>query len=237
MAFTFFFRDAQILEMLIDHALPALTGQCHIRIWDAGCAHGPEPYTLAMLMRERMSEFIFRNVKIFATDVDPTFATKVTLGTFPEGELGRIPGNFLERYFQVAEAAGHFQIVDEIRSKVEFSVHDLLSLKPIRDGFSLIICKNVLLHFNERQRCDVLRMFHAAMRKDGLLAMEHTQKMPEELQPLFQQVAPHAQVYRKMEVPTAPVSSLVSGMPWRIDLPDGRSLPYRGSKSKVGADE
>jgi chemotaxis protein methyltransferase CheR len=233
MAFTFFFRDAQILEILIEHALPSLSGQCHIRIWDAGCAHGPELYTIAMLLRENMSEFMFRNVMISATDIDPSFAAQVTLGSYPDGELQRIPANLLERYFQAAEKPGHFQVVDEIRSRIEFSVHDLLSLKPIREGFSLIVCKNVLLHFEKAQRCNVLRMFHAAMRKDGLLAMEHTQKMPEELRPLFQQVAPNAQVYRKIEIPTAVESRQVSIAAWRIDLPESRSLPHRGRKFKV----
>jgi chemotaxis protein methyltransferase CheR len=233
MAFTFFFRDSQVLEMLIEKALPQLCGQSCIRVWDAGCAHGPEAYTTAILMRERMSEILFRNVKIFATDVDPAFASKVNLGTYPEGELKRIPAGLFERYFQAASEPGHFQVADEIRSKLEFSVHDLLSLKPIRDGFSLIICKNVLLHFNERQRCDVLRMFHASMRKDGMLAMEHTQKMPEELLPLFQQIAPNAQVFKKLEIPATSENEIISGPAWRIDLPDGRHLPHRGSKSQV----
>ncbi len=204
MAFTFFFRDSQILEMLIEHSLPAMCGQSHIRIWDAGCAHGPEPYSLAILLRERMSEFLFRNVRIHATDIDPSFASKVTLGTYPEGELKRIPPDLFERYFRAVEKPGHFQIVDEIRSRFEFAVHDLLSLRPIREGFTLIVCKNVLLHFDEQRRCDVLRMFHAAMHNDGLLAMEHTQKMPEALRPLFQQVAPNAQVYRKIEFSPGP---------------------------------
>ena len=81
-----------------------------------------------------------------------------------------------------------------MRSRIEFTRHDLLSLVPVRPDLSLIVCKNVLLHFNKRQRCDVLRMFHGALRKDGLLVMEHTQKVPEALRPLLEQVAPHARV-------------------------------------------
>ena len=40
MAFTFFFRDAQTLDLLIEQAMPTLCGQAFIRIWDAGCATG-----------------------------------------------------------------------------------------------------------------------------------------------------------------------------------------------------
>ena len=40
MAFTFFFRDQSMLNMIIAHALPELKKYRYIRIWDAGCAAG-----------------------------------------------------------------------------------------------------------------------------------------------------------------------------------------------------
>ncbi len=237
MAFTFFFRDEPTLKVLLEHALPIVQGQAFIRIWDAGCAHGPEPYTLAILLRERMSEMLFRNVRIHATDMDPQFGPQVGAGIFPEEELRRVPAELLERYFRPADGGPgipgwrRFQVVDEVRSRIEFARHDLLSLVPVRQDLSLIVCKNVLLHFNVRQRCDVLRMFHGALRKDGLLVMEHTQKVPDVLSPLLEQVAPHAQVYRKIDVPAA--YRWDSGAADRVGLPGSRPLPHRGSPYRV----
>lgn len=199
MAFTFFFRDSETLQLALDHALPGLRGQAFIRIWDAGCAHGPESYTLAMLLRECMSEYVFRNVTIHATDIDTSFAASVTGGVFPEQEVKRIPPEFLAKYFQPAAAAGCVEVVPELRAKVNFAHHDLLTLRPIREGLSLIVCKNVLLHFTEEQRVGVLQMFHRALRPDGLLVMEHTQKLPDGLKPFFQPVAAYSQVYRKLD--------------------------------------
>ncbi len=163
MAFTFFFRDEQTLKVLLEHALPVMQGQAFIRIWDAGCAHGPEPYTLAILLRERMSEMLFRNVRIHATDMERQFEAQVVSGIFPEEELRRVPADLFERYFRPAAEPNRFQVVDEVRSRIEFTRHDLLSLVPVRQDLSLIVCKNVLLHFNERQRCDVLRTFHGSV--------------------------------------------------------------------------
>jgi len=197
MAFTFFFRDAETLAAGVAKALPAMQGQCYIRVWDAGCAHGPEPYTLAILLRKQMSDFLFRNVRILATDVDAGFGEQVANGIYPEGELQRMPPDVFDDYFHKTADPGFFQVADEIRARVEFSRHDLLSLQPIRQGLTMIVCKNVLLHFSERQRCAVLKMFHQALRADGLLVMEHTQKMPESLRPRFDQVTAGAQIYRK----------------------------------------
>ena len=257
MAFTFFFRDAQTLELAIDEALPRLCGRAFIHVWDAGCAHGPEPYTVAILLRERMSDYVFRNVRIHATDVDAGFADQVTSGVFPKAEVQRVPPEILKKYFRPAdcEACRHaahgvacrhaahcvacrhaaqprvgmesqqpcscspdalrresmpleasmpsdcacVQVVPELRAKVAFAQHDLLSLRPPREDFSLIVCKNVLLHFDEAQRIAVLRMFHGALQRGGTLVMETTQKLPEALAPCFEQVGPHVQVYRKAE--------------------------------------
>ncbi len=198
MAFTYFFRDAQTLETMVDAAIPVLRGQAFIHVWDAGCAHGPEPYTLAMLLRERMSPFLFRNVRIHATDVDPAFSARINDGVFPRREVQRISPHLFAKYFEPAVEPGCVRVVEELRARVDFSRHDLLSLVPLRQELSLIVCKNVLLHFEERQRTRVLRMFCDALRPDGLLAMEHTQKMPDELTDRFEPVTSHVQVFRKV---------------------------------------
>jgi hypothetical protein len=76
-------------------------------------------------------------------------------------------------------------------------------------------------------------MFHAAMRKDGLLAMEHTQRMPEELLPLFKQVASNAQVYSKIETPAAAQQKTDPGATWRVDPPKGSPELHCGPKVRV----
>ena len=211
MAFTFFFRDAEVLEMAVRNALPILRGQAFIHIWDAGCAHGPEPYTLAIILHQQMSEFVFRNVRIHATDVDVTFERFVRDGIYHDKELQRIPGNLRDRYFVPHGSAGDRQVIDDLRGRVNFARHDLLSPEPVRDGLAMVICKNVLLHFNAQQREKVVRMFHGAPRKDGLLVMEHTQKLPEGLLPLFQQVSPAVQVFRKVASDTIRIDGKESG--------------------------
>lgn len=229
MAFTFFFRDAEVLEMAVRHALPALRGQAYIHLWDAGCAHGPETYTLAIILREQMSEFVFRNVRIHATDVDITFGRNVSSGIYRGEELQRIPGNLRDRYFVPHGNAGDRQVIDDLRARVSFARHDLLSLQPVREGLAMVICKNVLLHFNAEQREKVLRMFHGALREDGLLVMEQTQKLPEKLQPLFRQVFPGSQLFRKIAAPAIGIDRNESGATRRVDLPAGRSVPHRGA--------
>jgi len=226
MAFTFFFRDAETLELAIEQVLPGLRVRDRIDIWDAGCAHGPEPCTLAILLREKLPESLFRKVRIHATDVDRGFAAQVAEGDFPESELRRLPAGILEKYFRPLGDSGRYCLAEELRSAISFSHHDLLSLEPFQKNLSLIVCKNVLLHFNEEQRRKVVRMFHAALRYDGALVMEHTQKIPAPLGNLFRPLVGHAQVHAKV--------AISSQMLFRNDPPAIVCRPYFRKKTLHG---
>lgn len=199
MAFTFFFRDTQTLELLAEHALPELKRRQFIKVWDAGCAMGPEPYSLAIILRENMGRFLFRNVKIFATDIDESnFGTIIANGVYSETELGRIPRDIFTRYFTAHDTPGQYQISEEIRQAVQFQRHNLLTLKPVREDFGMIVCKNVLLHFTAEERIEVVKMFHHALIEGGYFVTEQTQKLPSGTEQLFRQVTSAAQLFQKV---------------------------------------
>jgi len=201
LAFTFFFRDQQVLERVVEHLLPNLAGRSRPRIWDAGAAMGQEPYTLAIMLAARMGHFAFDNLRIDATDVESTgqFARMIEAGLYPKEELSRLPEGILEKYFEPNGKPGHFRVIESIRRRVVFQRHDLLSFQEIGDGYLLVLCKNVLLHFRPLERIEVLRMFHRALAPGGLFATEQTQDMPSELARLFQRLTPNGQLFRKVE--------------------------------------
>jgi len=199
MAFTYFFRDVQTLEMLRDYALPYLKTRRYINIWDAGCAMGPEPYTLAMLFRENMGHMYFRNLRINATDIDGSdlFKEIIEEGNYPWEQLERIPGEIFKKYFTKSQKDGYFTIVENIRKSIKYQKHDLLSLKPVGKDFGIIVCKNVLLHFNEYERINVIKMFHDSLIDGGYFVIEQTQKLPLEVEHLFERVVSNAQLFKK----------------------------------------
>ncbi len=169
MAFTYFFRDLYTLESIVRHVVPPVAGRSKVRVWDAGCAMGPEPYSLAIMFAENMGRFAFRNLRIDATDVDESnlFGKIISKGIYPEEDLKRIPRELFTKYFRPSGKAGYFKIDDIIRSRVFYRRHDLLSLQPVGDGLSLVVCKNVLLHFQPAERIEVIKMFHKSLAPGG----------------------------------------------------------------------
>jgi chemotaxis protein methyltransferase CheR len=203
MAFTYFFRDMQTLDMIRKHVVPVLRTRRFIHIWDAGCAMGPEPYSIAIILRENMGHMMFRNVRIHATDIDGSnlFGNIIKNGSYPEEQVKRIPGDILNRYF-IPDDSGNYIISEEIRRSLIFKKHNLLSLEPVRDDFGLIVCKNVLLHFKQEERINVIKMFHSSLTTDGFFVTEQTQKLPEPVSPLFQQVQSNVQLFKKCAMKT-----------------------------------
>ncbi len=199
MAFSFFFRDIFILERLADIISEKAKELKVIKIWDAGCALGQEPYSFAILLAEKVGYFTFKKVVIYATDVDETgeFGKTITNGIYPFQDISRIPIEIRDKFFrQISE--DRFQIIDEIRSRVKFQRHDLLSLLPVDTGFIAVICKNVLLHFSQSDRVKVLEMFYDALKIGGFLTVEQTQKIPDELVNKFIQIFSDVSIYQKV---------------------------------------
>jgi len=200
MAFTFFMRDQPTLEHAADHMIGYASGRSRIRIWDAGCALGQETYTVAMIFAEKMNSFGFKNLRIDATDYDSAnnFGDVVKAATYPYDELQRTPAGLFAKYFEPAEKPGCHRVVSHLRDRVQFQYHDLLSLKPIGGDYCLVVCKNVMLHFQYPERVEVFKMFHQALAPGGYLATENTQKLPQEVSHLFQQVVQDAQLFKKI---------------------------------------
>jgi chemotaxis protein methyltransferase CheR len=147
-----------------------------------------------------MNPFGFKNLRIDATDYDSAnnFGEVVTAATYPNDELQRTPAELLDKYFEPADKPGHSRVKPILRDRISFQYHDLLSLKPAGQDYCLIVCKNVLLHFQYPERVEVFKMFHRALAPGGYLANENTQKLPTEVAHLFTQVVPDAQVYKKV---------------------------------------
>jgi len=200
MAFTYFFRDLATLHAVRDHVIPELRKHRYIYVWDAGCAMGPEPYSLAIIFKEALGHYGFRRLKIYATDLDEEshqFGRIIAEGIYPEETIKRIPRDVFRKHFSPGNKPGYFKIADEIIQCVSFQRHDLRTLKPVRDHFGLIVCKNVLLHIPESERISIIKMFYSCLTPGGFLVTEQTQKMPRETAYLFKHITTNVQLFQK----------------------------------------
>lgn len=205
MAYTSFFRDDEILDAAVQALAKAYTPGRSLQVWDAGCASGEEPYTLAMMLSRRLGPFFFRQVRILATDREesdyPQFEAKIRQGIYPATDLQWIPNSFRAEFVDpLPDGSGRMH--EELRGAVDYLQHDLLSLEAPIQGASLVVCKNVILHLPAHRRAAVVDMFNQTLIPGGLLALDRHQELPEPCRDSFEPVHPDLALFRKVaEVP------------------------------------
>jgi len=168
-----FFRDAPQFEVLRSAVLPdQLREGAKLNIWTAACSHGAEPYSVAILLDELRAGDGHR---IFATDIDSTILAQAAAGgPYRANEIRNVSKSQLLKYF-TPEETGH-RIADDIRERVEFREHNLLS-DSFEEGFSLILCRNVMIYFSAEVKQKLFQRFHASLKPGGILFLGGTEAM------------------------------------------------------------
>ncbi|HUU30037.1 MAG TPA: CheR family methyltransferase [archaeon] len=203
---TYFFREKPLFDTLREHILPELihprreNGRL-LRIWSAGCATGEEPYSIAILLSKMIPDINDWNVTILATDINPRFLEKASLGLYKEWSFRNTPPDLKEEYFTKTKE-NCYKILPQIKRMVQFAYLNLAedtypSLLNDTNAMDLIFCKNVLMYFAPEQQKKVIRKLYQVLVDDGWLAVSPS----ETSQLLFSQFAsvnfPQAILYRK----------------------------------------
>ena len=171
---TSFFRDRALFKTFADFLLPKLiaarANRRRLRIWCAGCSTGQEPYSLAMMIDERMRQLSGWQVEILATDLSRPILEVARRGRYSQFEVQRgLPVTLLLRYFsRVGET---WQICDYLQSKVAFSPLNLMENFEDLGRFDVIFCRNVLIYFDATTKARVLGSLSDALMEDGVLAL------------------------------------------------------------------
>ncbi len=201
MAYTSFFRDADVLDAIGAFVVPWALSQQEIKVWDAGCATGEEAYSLAMIFAERLDPFTLRNLRILATDREesafPQFEARIARGRYRVQELMWVPELLRSAYFQPTEVPDVFEAVPTLRNCIRYQRHDLLTLVPPESGFSLVVCKNVLMHCPPEAQGPIVSMFHRVLRPGGYLALDGFQPLPEGNTGQFEAIEPGLPLFRR----------------------------------------
>ncbi|MBN2656168.1 MAG: PAS domain-containing protein [Spirochaetales bacterium] len=176
---TRFFRDEDYFESLSEKVIPQLfqsgSEGRDIRIWTAGCSTGEEVYSLAILLFDYMDKHrLFRNIKIFATDLDTEALNFAGSGFYPENIVSDIPLTYLEKYF--TRQKGGYLISDSIRSVIVFARHDLLNDPPFTK-IDLIACRNLLIYLETPAQQRVLSIFYMSLNDPGYLFLGNSESI------------------------------------------------------------
>ena len=166
---TTFFRDPESFVKLKAVLLDLVTGKeenGQIRIWVPGCSTGEEAYSVAIVLRECMTEAKkVLNVQIFGTDIDSLAIEKARNGLF-SGIASDVGKDRLARFFTSRD--NRYQIRKEIREMLIFAEQSIVKDPPFTK-LDLITCRNLLIYFNAELQKKIIPVFHFSLLPNGIL--------------------------------------------------------------------
>ena len=176
---TSFFREASHFDFLREAVFPTLRGP--VRLWSAGCSSGEEPYTLAMLCREGLTDIGTRDVKILATDISHRVLATAKAGVYAADQMQDVPPAWLQSYWTRRELNGRpaYAAGRPLTSLIAFAKLNLMARWPMKGPFDAIFCRNVMIYFDGPTQRKVLERMRHAMQPHGLLFAGHSENFSE----------------------------------------------------------
>lgn len=169
---TEFYRNPELFVELENEIRNHLLKQAtNLKIWSAACSIGCEPYTLAMIL-DKISPL--GTHKIIATDIDNTILSKAKDGIYSKNEMKAVSEADIKKYFKIQ--GDKYYISDKIKNMVELKRHDLI-LDNYDKDFDLILCRNVVIYFNNDIKQEIYSKFSKSLKKGGLLFVGATESI------------------------------------------------------------
>jgi chemotaxis protein methyltransferase CheR len=171
---TSFFRDNHPFEALRKSIIPGLIERRAatrvLRIWSAACSTGQEPYSLAMMLKDNFPILGGWKMEIIATDLSPSVLERAREGIYSNFEVQRgLPIQMLVRHFDQQEP--NWRVKHELRQTITFRALNLLEDFSVLGQFDVVLCRNVLIYFDQPTKTRILGSIARRIVPDGVLLL------------------------------------------------------------------
>ena len=165
--FTWFFRDPEQIQLVGQLLRDELPAGHTARIWVAGCATGEDVYTLAMIAHAAGIR-----AELVGSDINSDALETAREARYGAWSLSKFP----EQHRQHLELVGSacWQPLPVIRQSVRFVQHNLTQeplLPEHAASWDLILCRNVLIYFDDSGRFQVIRNLGLALGPQRFLVL------------------------------------------------------------------
>ncbi|MFC1884845.1 CheR family methyltransferase [Thermodesulfobacteriota bacterium] len=182
---TLFFRDTEPFELIEKKILPDLVNirrkqsnisPIPIRIWSSACSTGQEIFSIAIVLKELLSDIENYDIELLGTDISDAAVVQASQGIYNKFEIERgLEISKLNKYFY--PDGNNWKIKDEIKNMATFMKHNLM--KPFNRSikFDIIFCRNVAIYFYLEDRKYLFEKIAKVLQPDGYLIIGATESL------------------------------------------------------------
>jgi len=170
---TALFRDAGFYRVFREQVVPRLRTYPFIRIWHAGCSSGEEVYSLAILLQE---EGLYDRARLYATDMNEVILARARDGVYPLERMKAYARNYIDAggsrslsdYYTAQYGRAIFHA--GLKKNIVWSQHNLVTDGSFNE-FHVILCRNVLIYFDQSLQDRVHRLLYESLITFGMLGL------------------------------------------------------------------
>ena len=191
---TCFFREGRHFEHLRTVLKERTQGDVPFRVWSAACSTGEEPYSIAMVLADRLPP---QGWEVVASDISTRVLETARNGRYPMARAEHVSQDYVRRFCLegIGVEEGTLLVSRVLRECVDFVQINLNAARmPAIGRFDVIFLRNVLIYFDTGAKRQVARRVLEYLRPGGYLYIGHSESLDEAGLPL-RCVAPA--IYRK----------------------------------------
>ncbi|SHI77624.1 CheR family methyltransferase [Wenxinia saemankumensis] len=184
---TDFFREPRHFDLLANRIVPEALARARpgarvrFRLWSAAASTGAEAYTAAMILADAAQEAPQLDWAILGTDISSAVLDQADRAIYTVEQLGPVPADIASRYImrgRGVQGAGQGRIVPELRRRTRFAELNLIAPPyQVAQGLDVILLRNVLIYFDDRQQAEVIANVAGHLRDGGWLLVGHSESM------------------------------------------------------------
>ena len=170
---TAMFRDPRFYTAFRQKVAPLLKAQNHFRLWHAGCASGEEVYSMAIVLEE---EGLYDKARLYATDLNESLLEEAKAGIYPLQSMREYTENYIAaggtREFSTYYTAKYDNALlrPALKKNIVWSQHNLVTDASFNE-FQVILCRNVMIYFNQSLQNRVHELLYESLAVGGILAL------------------------------------------------------------------
>lgn len=198
---TSMFRDPTFFLTFRRKVIPYLATYPFICIWIAGCSTGEEFYSIAIILEE---EGLYDRCRIYATDLNEAALHKAKEGIFDTTKMKEYTANYQkaggERCFSDYYTAAYNSAVfnPSLTKNIVFARHNLVTDASFNE-FQVILCRNVIIYFNNTLRDRVHNLLYDSLVRFGFLGLGSNETIKfTQHEKDYEEIEKGEQLYRKI---------------------------------------
>ena len=199
-----FFRSPYTFKQVAALVIPQLLqskkkqGDHCLKFWSAGCAHGEEPYSMAIMLADFLGEERSHyDIAIYASDIGSLDLNELRSGIYSASDVEDLPRSLLDNYF--LPDGDNYELREDIRQMVRFFHFDLTSTLgqplPVMD---CIFCCNVLIYFQRQLQERVLEKLYNSLAVPGYLVLGEVETLTAAMLEKLECLDSKAKIYKKV---------------------------------------